>query len=166
MKRRIISVVTILCMIISFCPIVSKAAGTANDLLNVAYGECDLSTGYKQQEFNGCTKYGEWLGVASMDWCAAFVAWCANQAGISSSVVPHYSYVNDMINFYSNRGLYKTSGSYTPKAGDLAFLADFQHVAIVISATSTSVTTIEGNTSRPDFTGSSLYVSIKTRSMS
>ena len=166
MKNKIIAIIVTIMIIMPIFPTASFASGTATDILNTAYGECDLSTGYKQQEHSGYTKYGEWMGSAYMDWCAAFVAWCANQAGVSSSVVPHYSFVNDMINFYSNKGLYFSSSSYTPKAGDLAFLKDFEHVAIVISSDGNTVKTIEGNTSKPDFTGDSLYVSIKTRSMS
>lgn len=149
----------------------SSNSDEASRLLEAAYGECNMTLGYKQQEFDNKTKYGAFLGADYMDWCAAFVAWCGNQAGISTNVIPRRSFVRNstyptMLDFYKEQGLYKDVNSYIPKAGDLAFYAKSVHIGIVISSIGNTVTTIEGNTSKPDFSGQSLYVSIKTHDMS
>ena len=105
---------------------------------------------------DGSTKYGLAFGNAKLEaWDCAFVAWCANEAGISADVIPNYTDAQAMLTFFRSKSLYAASyahgGSYTPKAGDIAFLSltseatTLSSVGIVEKYTSGEVTLIEGN---------------------
>src|SRR3712207_8950822 len=37
------------------------------------------------------SKYGAWYGLDGNSWCAMFVSWCANEAGILNRTVPKYA---------------------------------------------------------------------------
>ena len=110
--------------------------------------------GYREGP-NNDTKYGEWYHLNYEAWCAMFVSWCCNQAGISTDIVPKYCGCTAGMNWFKQRDQfqYRESG-YIPKAGDIAFYKDSgategtsTHTGIVYAATSTTVYTIEGNTS-------------------
>lgn len=114
---------------------------------------------------NNYTKYGVWYannyegGSSAFShgaWCAMFVSWCANQAGIPSSIVYPHAYCPTGVNWFKNQGLFKYSasrgGSYTPKAGDIIYFAPSgsstsSHVGLVRYSSGGYVYTIEGNTS-------------------
>lgn len=121
-----------------------SSGGSLSKFLSVAKGEI----GYKEQGEN-ITKYGKWYGMDGQPWCAMFVSWCANQAGILGSVVPKYAYTPTGVQLYKDKGKYKTrSTNYTPKAGDVIFFANSErvnHTGIVESCSSGTVHTIEGN---------------------
>ncbi|MDO5785363.1 MAG: 3D domain-containing protein [Eubacteriales bacterium] len=96
------------------------------------------------------TKYGKWFGMDGNYWCAMFVAWCANQAGISTSVIPKLASVSGYMNWYKERGKFHTTGTgYRPQVGDLMIQksAGASHIGIVVSSTASGFTTIEGNSS-------------------
>ena len=78
-----------------------------------------------------------------------FVSWCANEAGIRTSIIPHYALVADFMSWYQNAGRFGLKGSYTPTCGDLIiFKSDgASHIGIVTYCDGTTVYTIEGNTS-------------------
>ena len=108
------------------------------------------------EEADGSTKYGTAFGNAKLaDWDCAFVAWCAGEAGVSSDVIPRYTDVNAMQSFFKGLGLYQVSyahgGTYSPKAGDIAFLSltsdkkSLTSVGIVEKTASGEITVIEGN---------------------
>ena len=110
--------------------------------------------GYREGP-NNDTKYGAWYNLNYEAWCAMFVSWCCNQAGISTDIVPKYCGCTAGMNWFIERGRfqYRESG-YIPKAGDIAFYRDRDvtswtstHTGIVYAATATTVYTIEGNTS-------------------
>ena len=113
-------------------------------LLQAAYGE----EGYKEGA-NNDTKYGTWYGIPNAAWCAMFVSWCSNQAGISTSIIPKYASVSLGMEWFQNKGLFQFKANYIPKAGDLIFFKSdgASHTGIVISCDGTTVYTIEGNTS-------------------
>ena len=125
----------------------------AADLVGVA----KTQLGYTESK-DGSTKYGEALGNATMEWCGAFIVWCADQANISKSVIPQNPSSNGLKDFYESAGLYFLSyghgGMYTPKTGDIAFISstndpnNITHVGIVLSCADNTVTTIEGNYSK------------------
>ncbi|KYH30051.1 spore cortex-lytic enzyme precursor [Clostridium tepidiprofundi DSM 19306] len=117
-----------------------------NKFVSIASGE----VGYTEGAGN-ITKYGKWYGLDGNPWCAMFVSWCANQAGILNSIVPKYSLCSAGANWYKNLGKYKTRESgYTPKSGDVIFFnvnGGINHTGIVKSYSSSTVYTIEGNKS-------------------
>lgn len=101
-------------------------------------------------------------------WCAAFVNWCINQAGISHA----YGEIscNQWVSWFKGRQLFENSpyhgGDYVPKPADFIFfewktpdnpVAD--HIGLVLYTTDTHVYTIEGNTS-------SGYVTVKSYPLS
>ena len=112
---------------------------------------------------NNYQKFGQWydnnvdnIGVTYAAWCAAFVSWCANQAGVPSSVVYYHAYCPYGANWFRNQGRFQYAasrgGSYTPKAGDIVYFAPAgsstsSHVGIVRYVKNGYVYTVEGNTS-------------------
>lgn len=48
-----------------------------------------------QEVYDNDTKYGEWYNLNYQPWCAMFVSWCANQAGISTDIIPKYCRCTD-----------------------------------------------------------------------
>lgn len=120
-----------------------SAAG--QKLVQVALAE----NGYRETGSNR-TKYGEWYGMNGVAWCAIFVSWCANHAGISTSVIPKMASVSSYMSWHKSRGKFHTKGSgYRPQAGDLMIQksAGASHIGIVVSSTASGFTTIEGNSS-------------------
>ncbi len=93
------------------------------------------------------SKYGDWYGYPNQPWCAMFVSWCANQAGISSNVIPKFSSCNKGREWFANKDLWRTKDNYSPKAGDIVFLNNCTHVGIVEKYDDGIVYTIEGNAS-------------------
>ncbi len=140
-----------------------------------AYPNTHVNTGNKKEDIiaiaetqigysidgAGRTKYGSWYGnyingnesfYSSAAWCAMFVSWCADQAGISSDGFRYHSYTPTMKTWYENKGRWHEKGSYTPKRGDLIFFKysggnnnPVNHVGIVTGASGGYVETIEGN---------------------
>jgi len=125
-----------------------------------------LDTALGQQGSNmgdgSASKYAQWYYGSKHDgysWCAIFVSWCANQAGISTNVIPKYASCDDGLSWFKKQGRFQASSSYSgakyfnPKAGDIIFFSDNHtmldstHTGIVMSSNSTTVYTIEGNTS-------------------
>lgn len=118
----------------------------------IAAAEKEL--GYREAS-NGYTKYGFWYGTyqghhyTNLHWCAMFVSWCINEAGISSTIVPLYANVESGKQNFSSKKIYYLREDYIPKAGDLIFfLRDGAgHTGIVTGCDGETVYTIEGNTS-------------------
>lgn len=117
-------------------------------LLGVARAE--LGTKYAD---GGNSKYIMWFGgfALNVPWCAIFVSWCANQAGVATSIIPKYASCDLGMEWFKKRNLFKLRGAYVPKKGDIIFFGvptDSNHTGIVESCDGRKVHTIEGNTSR------------------
>lgn len=106
------------------------------DLIGVAMTQ----VGYR--EVGGVTKYGEWYGHPSVDWCAVFVCWCANQAGIPTSVIKKQGWANPASFGWT---AYPAS-QRLPKPGDIYFKGKGTHTGIVIEVKEKTFVTVEGNT--------------------
>lgn len=140
----------------------------AADLVAVAvtqagYCEGSLTGNPSYASSNNYQKYGLWydnnvdnIGVQRAAWCAAFVSWCANQAGIPSSIVYYHAYCPYGVNWFKNQGRFQYAasrgGSYVPKAGDIVYFAPAgsstsSHIGIVRYVSGGYVYTVEGNTS-------------------
>lgn len=113
------------------------------DIIDVALGE----VGYAEQG-NNRTKYGAWYGMNGASWCHMFVSWCANQAGVKTSIVPKTASTTTGMNWFKKKGLFKYKGSYTPKRGDLVyFKTGRSHVGLVVKVSGNTLHTVEGNSS-------------------
>ncbi len=145
----------------------------ADDMVSVAQTQIGYMEGSLEgtvQGSNNHTKYGAWYTTAhaggdtyftKAPWCAMFVSWCANQAGISTSILPAHASCDIGMNWFKNRGQWGWSAgwaesqgenAYQPKKGDIIYfgsgdLNDSNHVGIVTGVSGNTVYTIEGNTS-------------------
>ena len=158
--KRILSLVLCLLMLVAVVPVgvVSHATSQREAIINVAIGEL----GYHEKASNSrldsktdnsgsanYTKYGEWYGINPGAWCAMFVCWCANQAGISTSIIPKFSKCIDPDSSASGSEKFKAIGrwkdnSYVPSPGDIIFVKE-SHVGIVEYVSGSTIHTIEGN---------------------
>lgn len=113
-------------------------------IVNIAKSEIGASNGQK---------YWSWYGFSSyQEWCACFVSWCGEQAGlIESGAMPRFSLCSDGMLWFQSQGKWQAAGS-TPTTGSLVFF-DWgsdgvpDHVAIVEKCENGIVYTVEGNTS-------------------
>jgi len=116
------------------------------------FGKGQLVTIAKSQLGNeGGQKFWSWYGFDSREeWCACFVSWCADQAGlIQKEAVPKFSVCTDGVAWFQAKGKWQSGGS-VPTPGSLIFFDWNQdgasdHVGIVESCDGTTVHTIEGN---------------------
>ncbi len=133
--------------------------GLRTTLLNVA----DAEVGYLEKASNSnlyshtgnpgnnnYTKYGAWYGNNPDEWCAMFVSWCANQAGISTNIIPCTDSVQTGINSFSSWGRYHSVSSYTPVTGDVFFMkipGVISHTGLIYARSGNSVLLLDGNAS-------------------
>lgn len=114
--------------------------------LEVAQGELG-TTEYPANSNH--VKYGEWYGLDYNPWCAMFVSWCADQAGVIDKT-GKFAYCPSWVNWAKENGLW-LDREEKPQPGDIVFFSNGKeacHVGIVKTRNgSESVTTIEGNTS-------------------
>ncbi len=122
-----------------------KKVNYIETLLKVALAE----QGYTEWTGNNDTKYGEWNNCNYEAWCAIFVSWCANNAGIPSSILYRSISVTVYMDTYIGKEEFYYKEDYTPVAGDLIIFKGngSSHVGIVVKSDSSTVYTIEGNTS-------------------
>ena len=99
----------------------------------------------------GGEPYWSWYGFTyRVEWCAAFVSWCANQCGyIKNGICPKFASCSVGITWFKNRGQW-LEPSATPTPGMLIFFdwgadGDPDHVGIVEKVENGRVYTIEGN---------------------
>ena len=113
-------------------PISPITADWCTTLVRVARKEVGTHEGIDNN-----TKYGDWYGqtfypnstkeqliYAFTSWCAEFVSWCANQAGILDKKIPHFAYCPNGVSWYKGNGLFRTAGAYVPYAGDTIFFSE------------------------------------------
>ena len=102
----------------------------------------------------GYTVYGDWYGMPYEEWCAMFVAYCSNYAGIPAKYFPQDAGCAKLLAAMRDLGAYRSAASgYEPQAGDLVFFnwdaePDPDHVGIVEAVAENRIETIEGNNSR------------------
>lgn len=115
-------------------------------ITNIAQDE----VGYQETGGYNVTKYGSWFGMQD-EWCVMFIAWCANQAGISRTVIPKYATTSAMRDYYSPLGRYysRAASSASPQVGDIYFkgssATNTGHVGLIVKVDSEYIYTVEGN---------------------
>lgn len=116
------------------------------------FGNGQLVTIAKSQLGNeGGEMFWSWWGFTErQEWCACFVSWCADQAGlIQKEAVPKFSVCTDGVAWFQAKGKWQSGGS-VPTPGTIIFFdwdhdGASDHVGIVESCDGTTVHTIEGN---------------------
>lgn len=139
-----------------------NTGNSAEDIIAVAITQLGYKEGSLEgtvQKYDDCTKYGEWYGMNYNAWCAMFVSWCADQAEISTSVIPKHASCDVGMQWFLKRNQF-TYGSYyggtdNPKRGDIIYFGlqtssgtfDSNHVGIVYKVEGGNVYVYEGNSS-------------------
>lgn len=122
----------------------------ANKIIKIAEKEI----GYKESPPNtNKTKYGKWFGLDGHAWCAMFVSWVYDKAGVKLPKIgftqPGYAGCQTAYAYFKKHGWIVK----TPKPGDIVLFdwnADgrYDHTGIFIKKlTDTTFESIEGNTS-------------------
>lgn len=137
------------------------------DIINVAKSQLGYQEGGSQNQLSGevyggvnFTEYGRWYGMQDM-WCAMFVSWCADTAGISKDVIPHHAYTPTGLNWFRDRGQAWSreqllAGEYVPQPGDVIYFRSSRnqnrtnHVGLVTAYADGVIQTIEGNVGSTD----------------
>lgn len=136
----------------------------ADDLITVAQTQLGYTESTRNYivsdtgEMKGITRYGQWYGDAYGDWCAMFVSFCLNYAGIPGTAMPYESSCVRWINLLSGPEIDRFEGAdtYTPVKGDLIFFdmdgdSISDHVGIIAEVTedadaqSDKLKVVEGN---------------------
>ena len=126
----------------------SIACSTDSKLVDVALAEVG------NNEADGThAKYLQFMGFSpNTAWCAAFVSWCADQAGIDTTAIPHTASVSSLLAYFKEANTFKaiTSG-YEPVTGNLIIWKAMgrSHIGIVkdYDSSKDTLTTVEGNSS-------------------
>ena len=152
LRIRILCFVLILAMLPGFFALGATEASAAyentwkntgdmrTDLIQVALTQVGYTEGS-----NNYTKYGVWYGAANTAWCGVFISWCANQAGIPTSILRRNGWAT--IRDFGITDIFKYSSGRQPRPGDLYMKNDGSHVGIVYYVEGSYFYTIEGNTS-------------------
>ena len=113
-------------------------------LLAVALAE----EGYTEWTGSNDTKYGEWNNCNYEEWCATFVSWCLNNAGVPKDICNRSIAVRIFEGNFRDKGQFKLKEEYKPQPADLIIFssAGASHIGIVVYSDDTTVYTIEGNT--------------------
>lgn len=155
--RQSLAAVLTAAALLTLCPAVSAWDNdTRSDaVVSAALGE----VGYTEEN-DEFTKYGQWYGYPRSYWCAMFVSWAGNEAGVPSGILPRGPYCPALVNTFIHMGRFQDSaargGDYTPVQGDIIFYyaPDSKpegntlavHMGIVLYVEAGQVFTIEGNT--------------------
>lgn len=148
MKKSIASVFMAMVLLLAVFLPMRVSAAYENTYQNTGDQRVDIigvaltQVGYIE-ESGGYTKYGQWFGRPYADWCGIFISWCAEQAGVPTSVLRKNGLASPSGFGFST---YYTSSQYTPKPGDLFFTKSFSHAGIVYYVDGESFYTLEGNT--------------------
>lgn len=126
---------------------------TMESFVTIAVNESISVAGRK-----GGDKYRQWYtGKADgANWCATFVSWCADQAGILNTAIPKFQSCDAGVKWFKDKNQFdyvsRYGGGGLPARGKIIFFCkgnknDSTHVGIVTKVEGNKVYTVEGNTS-------------------
>jgi beta-N-acetylglucosaminidase len=130
------------------------ASGDAAALVKVAENEigytekasnANLDDATANAGSNDYTKYGEYTGANGAPWCASFISWCANQAGISTDVIPKTAAAATLRNASSTHPTPQNATAGDFITYDYSNDGTVDHVSLVESRNDTGLTAIDGN---------------------
>ncbi len=126
-------------------------------VVNVALKEVGTLGYYRPNASDPYSKYNLWYGWEDGHWCAMFVSWVMNEAGVSGRYFRQFSNCDEGA-LYFGKGvpgggsfnLWRERKDYTPLPGDMIFFdweldGNLNHVGIVEKVEGGYVYTIEGN---------------------
>lgn len=155
-------------LLVTAIPVLQAYAAHENTYTNTGNQRQDIigvaltQVGYREG-WNNDTKYGAWYSTAvgwSMNyqpWCAMFISWCANQAGIPTSALKLCSFAD--LGGFGITDTFKYSSGRVPQPGDL-FTREGQHAGIVyqVDVANNTFVTIEGNTNDSGWDGIGVFI--------
>ena len=133
---------------------VKLTGNQAQDIVNVALSQVGYHEGSGSSDLSGSssssgnyTEYGKWFGQQS-NWCAIFISWCSNQAGIPTSIIKKNAVASGNSCQYGETK-YKF-GSRSPQVGDILYVqndsdSSVDHVGLVYKVDDTYIYSVEGN---------------------
>ena len=169
-KRRLYAVSTVIVLLVAFMlefipsNVMDVKAYSAEKTLPALTGDMKTDiiavaksqVGYTEDETG--TIYGAWFkkqtsssyDFTTAPWCAMFISWCADKAGIGSDIIPITSLSKYSASVFKNNGLWKEPTGYTPQVGDLVYFVygdtdEINHMGIAIEVADKKVTVCEGN---------------------
>ena len=114
----------------------------------VLIGNCYL--GYREGR-NNDNIFGDWYGIPNQPWCAMFVSYCMNKAGVLQNVVKKFASCSIGWKWFRSKGQTRNRG-YIPQKGDIIFFDwepekgdGIDHVGIVNNVNGEYIYTLEGN---------------------
>ena len=151
--KRLLSILILVIFIIesiNLSNIAIFAATPQENIVSIALNEVGTT---ERSAGSDDTKYNDWYygkRTPGVQWCAIFVCWCANQAGISTSIIPKTAACATMKNKMVASGAVQhlRSSGYTPQKGDIIFFdygKGIHHVGIVNYCKNGYVHYIDGN---------------------
>lgn len=122
----------------------SSVSSSDNKLADIALEELEEGVSGTPNKYTEW--YGEIRGTTSYNWCAAFVSYCVDKAGMSS-IVPKTAAVSDLMDNAQKSGIWQSKDSYKPVAGDIMIQKEngTSHTGIVVESTDTYFIAVEGN---------------------
>ena len=153
--KKVISIFMAVILIFSMCTISVVPVHATSQIDNIV-SIARSKIGYYSRPNEFTYWFGKVGNTYSYPWCATFVSWCANQAGIPTSVIPKHCGCTAGMEWFKNNGRWEYSsyygGDYTPKAGDIVYYTNSNniwvsdHVGIVTGINGEYLTVVEGNT--------------------
>lgn len=140
-----------------------SSSGSGRGIVAVAQAEEGTERSKESPDGSNSVFYNSWfygknVSGPEYEWCAVFIAWCADQCGyIESALFPKtascaelYKYLTASQGFVSHSmaSVSVAGGSYSPAAGDIVFWCSggsYSHVGIVTEASDDSLSIISGN---------------------
>ena len=169
-SKKPLSLFLALIMIITILPYnaITAEAANRNDVVDKLMS---IATSEKIGYYSDDNKYTHWYGKIGGSykyyWCATFVSWCINQAGILTKVVPKTAGCSPMADALNKQGVLYSPSNYTPQKGDIVFFTNgkskYSHVGFILEYNSKTkkIRTVEGNTGWGNYLSS--CVNIKWR---
>ena len=141
----------------------------ANKIIEIAKAEIGVTESPKNSNKQ---KYGKEYGVNGTAWCCQFVWWVFKHAGASALFYGggKTAWVPSVRKHYTQKGKWIRRGDGTPKPGDLIIFGNRddsgsgKHIGIITKVTSSTVYTVEGNTTKSGYSANGGMVAAKSYS--
>ena len=141
----------------------------ADKIIEIAKAEIGVTESPKNSNKQ---KYGKEYGVNGTAWCCQFVWWVFKHAGASPLFYGggKTAWVPSVRKHYTQKGKWIRRGDGTPKPGDLIIFGNRddsgsgKHIGIITKVTSSTVYTVEGNTTKSGYSANGGMVAAKSYS--
>ena len=123
---------------------------TRNEYVALAKSQVGVTSGDKYRKWYNNTVGN--IGNGKWAYCAAGLAWTANQTGLTSSEFPYTASAPTMLKWFKNNGRFHARGTYKPLPGDTVifkwsdnYTSSASHVGTVTGVSNGYVSTVEYN---------------------